>query len=118
MRPGPGKPAQLLALTTQEAPMNKTMEIDGVTYVQASTGNRAVVVVDRGWVFAGDVEEKDGRIILTRVVWVFRWSGIGFDGVIANPGSDNVQLRKLDNPVDIPLGTEIFRVPVSADWGL
>ena len=26
-------------------------------------GNRAVVVVDRGWIWAGDVEEKDGKII-------------------------------------------------------
>ena len=27
-------------------------------------GTRAVVVVDRGWIFAGDVERKDGRLII------------------------------------------------------
>lgn len=40
--------------------------VDGVRYVRAPEGSsRAVVVVDRGWVFAGDVEEEtDGRIRL------------------------------------------------------
>ena len=64
------------------------------------------------------LEEKDGKIILTRAVWVFRWSGVGFDGVIANPKSDQVTLKKMTNPVEIPAGSEIFRVPVKADWGL
>lgn len=100
------------------------ISIDGVDYVRRDTvpevpiGNRAVVVVDRGWIWAGDVEEKDGKIILTRAVWVFRWSGVGFDGVIANPKSDQVTLKKMTNPVEIPAGSEIFRVPVKADWGL
>lgn len=51
--------------------MENTIEINGVTYVRADTkptGNRAVVVVDRGWVFAGDVERKDGFIYLSRAL--------------------------------------------------
>ena len=40
----------------------KNIVIDGVSYAPVQTGNRAVIVVDRGWVFAGDVTEKDGRI--------------------------------------------------------
>jgi hypothetical protein len=27
-----------------------------------NTGTRAVVVVDRGWIFAGDVTRENGRI--------------------------------------------------------
>lgn len=79
--------------------------------------NRAVVVVDRGWIFAGDVEEKDGRIMLSRALWVFRWESIGFSGVIEDPKRDEVDLRPIAD-VDIPAGSEIFRVPVSDDWGL
>lgn len=82
------------------------------------TGGRAVVVVDRGWIFAGDVEQKDGRIILTRAVHVFKWAEIGFDGMIADPKSSKVTLRKLKNPVEIPEVSEIFRVPVNASWGV
>lgn len=94
----------------------QSVMIDGVEYrpVQ-STGRRAVVVVDRGWIFAGDVTEHNGRIRLDRVVWVFRWETVGFSGVIAEPSK--ADLRPIE-PVDIPAGAEVFRVPVSDDWGL
>jgi hypothetical protein len=54
-----------------------SIKIDNVEYIRADSvqqkpsGNRAVVVVDRGWVFAGDIERTNGRITLTRAVWVF-----------------------------------------------
>ena len=103
----------------------KTIKIDEIEYVRADSipapqpnGNRAVVVVDRGWIFAGDVTEKDGRVYLDRAVWVFRWERVGFDGVLSDPYGDNVQIRKLDNRVDIPAGAEVFRIPVADDWGL
>lgn len=94
--------------------------VDGVTYIPESSkpvGNRAVVVVDRGWVFAGDVVRENGRIKLSRALHVFRWESIGFDGMIANPKSNNVTLKQITD-VDIPEGAEIFCVPVGEDWGL
>ena len=101
----------------------KTITINGEDYVKASdvpkaqpNGNRAVVVVDRGWIFAGDVTEEDDRIILTRAVWVFRWESIGFNGVIEEP--ESADIRAMPNAVDIPKGSEIFRIPVDDDWGL
>ena len=93
--------------------------IDGIEYapVVRATGTRAVVVVDRGWIFAGDVTREGNRIFLDNAVWVFRWESIGFDGVIANPKDDKVTLRKMKNRVEIPAQSEIFSVPVSDDWG-
>ena len=97
----------------------KNIVVDGVTYAPVGpSGNRAVVVVDRGWIFAGNVVEANGRIQLFDAVWVFNWSSIGFDGVIANPKDKNVKIKKLNNVVDIPSDSEIFRIPVSQDWGL
>jgi len=98
----------------------ENVTINGVEYVPVtqSTGNRAVVVVDRGWIFAGDVERRDGRIYLTNAVWLLRWESIGFDGVIANPKSDKVTIKPMPTGVDIPEGSEIFCVPVADDWGL
>lgn len=97
----------------------KEVVIDGVKYVeQTPNGNRAVVVVDRGWIFAGDVTEENGRIYLDRAVWVFRWESIGFAKVIENPESDKVDIRPLTTRVDIPSGAEVFRLPVSHDWGV
>lgn len=98
------------------------LQINGVTYVPVGTGSakcgkRAVVVVDRGWIFAGDVERANGRLKLTRAVWVFRWEQIGFDGVLRDPESPKVTIKKLDHMVDLPAESELFCVPVGDDWG-
>jgi hypothetical protein len=104
--------------------MSNTININGIEYIPATeaqtviTGSRAVVVVDRGWIFAGDVTRENGRIKLSRAVHVFRWESIGFDGMIADPQSSKVTLKPMPNGVDMPEGAEIFCVPVKDDWGL
>ena len=93
--------------------------IDGVEYapVTKPTGTRAVVVVDRGWIFAGDVTRENGRIRLSRALHVFRWESLGFSGMIDNPKKAKADLRPIAD-VDMPEGAEIFCVPVSDQWGL
>jgi hypothetical protein len=100
----------------------ETIEINGVAYVRADSvpsvkpnGNRAVVVVDRGWIFAGDVTRENGRILLSRAVWVFRWESCGFAKVIEDPSKADI--RPIAD-VDIPEGAEIFCVPVTDNWGM
>ena len=97
------------------------IQINGVDYIRADSvpaakpiGNRAVVVVDRGWIFAGDVTREDGRIRLSRALHVFKWESIGFAKMVETEKAD---LRPIAD-VDIPEGAEIFSVPVSNDWGL
>lgn len=100
----------------------ETITIDDVKYVRADSvavkpnGNRAVIVVDRGWIFAGDVTRANGRIKLARAIHVFRWESIGFDGMIATPKSNKVTLKPLAD-VDMPDSAEIFAIPVGEDWG-
>jgi hypothetical protein len=98
-----------------------SIKINGIRYVRADSlptvapnGNRAVVVVDRGWIFAGDVTRKDGRIRLSRALHVFKWESIGFAKMVETVKAD---LRPITD-VDIPEGAEIFCVPVSENWGL
>jgi hypothetical protein len=79
---------------------------------------RCVLVLDRGWIVAGDVEDVDGRIRVTRAVHVRRWESVGFDGMIADPKSTKVTIKPFPNGFDCPADSEIFRVPVSDDWGL
>lgn len=95
----------------------ESIEINGETYVKANSlpiGNRAVVVVDRGWIFAGDVTRENGRIKLSRAVHVFKWQSVGFAEMIDLEKAD---LRPVED-VDIPEGAEIFCVPVHSKWGL
>jgi len=91
--------------------------INGIEYapIKSTAGTRAIIVVDRGWIFAGDVTRINGRIILKRAVHVFRWESVGFVGMIAN--TKKADLRPSPD-VDIPEGAEIFCVPVADDWGL
>ena len=97
------------------------IQINGVDYIRADSlpadrpnGNRAVVVVDRGWIFAGDVTRENGRIRLSRALHVFKWESIGFAKMIETAKAD---LRPIAN-VDLHEGAEIFCVPVSENWGL
>jgi hypothetical protein len=91
--------------------------IDGIEYspIVQTTGRRAVVVIDRGWIFAGDVEDKNGRVYLTNAVWVFSWESIGFAGVIENPMKADI--RPIAD-IDFPAVSEIFRIPVADGWGI
>ena len=102
--------------------MSDKLTVNNVDYVRADSvpalapsETRAVIVVDRGWIFAGDVTREDGRIKLSRAVWVFKWSSCGFAKVIEDPS--NADIRKIAD-VDIPAGAEIFSVPVNDSWGL
>jgi len=97
-----------------------TIKIDNDTYIREDTinkpitGNRAVVVVDRGWIFAGDVTRENGRIKLSRALHVFKWESIGFAKMVETAKAD---LRRI-NDVDIPADAEIFCIPVHESWGL
>jgi len=93
------------------------LTINGIEYAPVQptkTGTRAVVVVDRGWIFAGDVARENGRIRISRALHVFRWESIGFAKMVETANAD---LRPISD-VDIPDGAEIFCVPVSDNWGL
>jgi hypothetical protein len=106
----------------------RTIMIDGTKYIREQDaqatpvveGSRRVVVVDRGWIFAGDVErnDEDSGYVLSRALHVFSWQSIGFDGVLKTPKSDKVQLKKLSHNVEVPDGSVVFSVPVADDWGL
>lgn len=87
------------------------------TLTKRITGTRAVVVLDRGWIFAGDVTRKDGRIYMTRAVNLFRWESVGFPAVVADPVRSKADIRPIAD-LDVPAGSEVFSIPVADDWGL
>ena len=82
------------------------------------TERREVVVVQGGWVFAGDVTVGDS-LTLDRAVHVVRWQSVGFAGMIDVGGaSDDVTLELMGSSVVIPQSSVLFRIPVPSDWGL
>lgn len=101
----------------------KTITIDGVAYVPAdsvpapTTSGRQVLVIDRGWIIAGDVEETADGVTLYRPTMLQSFQSIGFSGAIADPRSESVTLQQMTAPVVVPRHSIIFRVPVDSDWG-
>lgn len=102
------------------------LEVNGVVYVRADSvpvnepkpnGNRFIVVVDRGWIFAGDLVEENGRIKLSRAIHVFGWEHGGFALLSKDLKKAKADLRPCDD-VDIPIDSEIFRQQVSDYWGV
>jgi hypothetical protein len=108
-----------------------SITVNGETYVRqdhvASTtntlpsGNRHVVVVDSGWIYAGNVSilEKFGQTFyaLSEAIHVFSLREIGFTGVLENPKSSKVTLKQCSGPVMLPLNSVISLHPVEETWG-
>ena len=97
---------------------SSSIVIDGIEYVPRNqpTSGRVVMVVDRGFLFAGDVRREGDRIYLSRVKWIFKFSDIGLSAVIENPLREEVDLRDYAD-IEIPAHREIFSAPVAPDWG-
>lgn len=104
-----------------------TISINGVTYAPVGSGssaslpsgNRHVVVIERGWIVAGDVsiDEITKELTVANAVHVFRWESIGFADVLKDLKSSKVTLMDLPYPVKVPARSVIFTVPVPETWG-
>jgi hypothetical protein len=103
-----------------------TIQVNGVEYVRKDSipgllpeGNREVVVMDRGWIYAGDViRANNGDLEIYNPIHVFRWEEIGYTGVLENPNSKKVTLKTCPYPVKVPAGSVIYTNPVPSNWGI
>jgi hypothetical protein len=110
---------------TNSSPL-PVIELNGTRYVPETTGGpaelpagtRAVFVIDRGYIYAGDWCLSDGEYTLANAVNLRRYESIGFEGVLANPKSSNATIVVMPYPVIVPAGSVLFRVPVPQGWGL
>ena len=97
-----------------------TIVVNGETYTKTPAppkGKRVVLVLDRGWIFAGDLDESDGRLRMSRVVHVLSWQSGGFAGLCDDPTKAGAKLSR-SRDLDAPADCELFRVPVGDSWGL
>jgi len=105
---------------------SQVLEINGVRYVPETAagpaalpaGDRAVFVIDRGFIYAGNWSMSDGQYTLTNAVNLRRYESIGFDGVLADPKSTKATIVTMPYPVIVPVGSVLFLIPVPQGWGL
>lgn len=103
----------------------ETININGVEYVKKSdipeaapTGDRAVIIADRGFVYAGNMtRQEDGSILLTNAVNVRKWDKNGIGGLLSNPVTAGATLDPVAYPIEFPAGTVLQIVSVPESWG-
>jgi hypothetical protein len=104
----------------------QVLEINGVRYIPETAagstvlpaGDRAVFVIDRGFVYAGDWSLSNGQYTLTNAVNLRRYESIGFEGVLVDPKTSKATIVAMPYPVIVPLGSVLFLIPVPQGWGL
>jgi hypothetical protein len=104
----------------------QVLEINGVRYVPETAagptvlpaGDRAVFVLDRGFIYAGNWTLENGQYTLSSAVNLRRYESIGFEGVLADPKSSKATIIPVPYPVIFPLGSLLFMIPVPNGWGL
>lgn len=104
--------------------MEDYITINGTRYVREDTipapplGNRAVVIADRGFIYAGNLtRQDDGSILLTNAVNVRSWKKGGIGGLLSDPAEAGAQLDPVAYPVEFPSGTVLQIVAVPDTWG-
>ena len=98
----------------------ETIEIDGTKYVKESaqekvTGDRYIAVLDRGWIFVGNLEMGNNyKHYFSNVYNIRKWSKNGFGGMVSDPKAAGAVL---DKSRDFEFKNPLFLIPVPEGWG-
>ena len=83
---------------------------------QCVKGERWIVVLDRGWIFVGNLSEEDnGDYVLTHCSNVRRWNKGGF-GLLTKSAKEAEATLDKCNPIKFNVSRMIFRSPIKDGW--
>ena len=101
-----------------------TMKIkDAIETLQAATadcttGDRHLVVLDRGWIFAGNLSlNDDGTYTLTNAIVVTKWTSGGFGGLTLSAKESGATLDPCAQPIKFHRRAMVFAIPIPEVWG-
>ncbi|MCP3882373.1 MAG: hypothetical protein GY701_28860 [Sulfitobacter sp.] len=91
--------------------------IDGVIFTpKKRLGARHIVVLDRGWIFVGDLSrDEDGNYRLTNAANIRKWSSGGFGGLTRDPKGSGAVLDPSED-LRFDATAPLFTVPVEDSW--
>ena len=82
-----------------------------------AVGDRHIAVLDRGWIFAGNMTIDDAGIYtMTNVVNVRKWSSGGFGGLTRSAKDSGAVLDPCE-PIRFHRSALIMAVPIGSEWG-
>lgn len=105
--------------------MEKVIEINGTRYVREDTikavpsGDRVVVIADRGFIYCGNAEYSGdgGWLTLTDAANVRKWATGGIGGLLSDPVSAGATIDPVAYPVKVPVAAVLQIVNVPEQWG-
>jgi hypothetical protein len=81
-----------------------------------ATGDRHIVVLDRGWIFAGNLSKDEHHVYtLTDAVNVRKWDSGGFGALSKSATAAGATLDKCAT-LRFHETAMMFAVPISSDW--
>ena len=92
-----------------------TMVREIVCRDEEPTGNRRIVVLDRGWIFVGDYERKDNMCRVSNAKNVRHWKQGGFGGLTQSAKSAGAILDDCA-PIEFDASAMILSVPIGGGW--
>ena len=78
-------------------------------------GDRHLVVLDRGWIFAGDMSLKDNVYTVVNCKNVRKWGKGGFGALTKSASLAGATLDECE-PIRFKSSALIFAVPIAEDW--
>lgn len=97
--------------------LKKAMETISKCAASCKTGDRYIVVLDRGWIFAGNLQYDDLTKIyaLTDCINIENFKNGGFGGLTKSAKAVQAKLTSCD-PIKFHARAMIFAVPITEDW--
>jgi len=99
--------------------LEKAIEVvtEAAKQCEAAKGTRHLVVLDRGFIFAGNLayNDKDDWYTLTSVVNVRKWKKNGFGGLVKSAKDAEATLDPCGT-IKFKNSALIFVAPISKDW--
>ncbi|MCP4570350.1 MAG: hypothetical protein GY841_22440 [FCB group bacterium] len=96
--------------------IKKAIETLQAATANCTTGDRHLVVLDRGWVFAGNLsQDEHGVFTINNCKNVRKWSSGGFGGLALSAKNSGAVLDDCA-PVKFEASARIFVSPISESW--
>ena len=95
--------------------VKKAIEVIEKATANCAKGDRHLIVLDRGWIFAGDMSLKDDVYTVTNCQNIRKWGKGGFGALSRSAALSGATLDACES-IRFKASALIFAVPIAEDW--
>ncbi|MCP4539849.1 MAG: hypothetical protein GY832_22140 [Chloroflexi bacterium] len=95
--------------------LKQAFEVIEKRTAKCTEGDRHIVVLDRGWIFVGNLSLTEDVYTLTNAVNIRKWEKGGFGALSKSREAAGATLDSCE-PIRFAKGAPLFVVPIQEDW--